>query len=195
VTLATPTRGVEIIEPFPPHALPRAWKWAQESRRQVADAFAPSTLDQFVEHWERQVRAGQRSWGVWRDAELGGIVTSMRFNAVLADAHCIFKRTFWGHETTAEALRLVFTEIFAGGVQKITTVCFSDNHALLGLVRRIGFEREGTLKKNALRDGDLCDQAVIGLTRDRFMETEAVRMESPAQVAEPTKNEVTECRS
>ena len=171
MTLVTSSRvqaAVEIRSPFPHHALPRMWKWLEESRRQVSDAFSPKTLDEFVAYWEHMTRAGQRSWGVWRDGELGGSISSMQLNPVVADAHCIFKRTFWGHGTTAEALRLVFAEIFVGGAQKITTLCFADNHALLGLVRKVGFQREGRLRKNALRDGQLIDQMVIGLTRDDF---------------------------
>lgn len=159
---------VTIETPFPLYALPRVWKWTEESRRQVADDYAPHSLDEFIDRWERQARAGQRSWSVWRDNELGGVVTSSKLNPILADVHCIFKRAFWGHDTTAQASRLAFAEIFEDGVQKITTICFFDNHALLGLVRKLGFEREGLLRKNTLRDGQLVDQVVIGLTKERF---------------------------
>jgi RimJ/RimL family protein N-acetyltransferase len=134
----------------------------------VADDFAVKTLDEFVDFWERLTQAGKRSWGVWRDGELGGAIWSTRFSPVAADSHCIFKRAFWGHGTTAEALNLVYADVFAAGVEKISIVCFSDNHSLLGLVRKLGFEREGTLKKSTLRGGVLVDQAVIGLTRERF---------------------------
>lgn len=156
---------VTVQSPFPVHALPRLWSWTVSSQRQVNDDFAPKTLEAFVDNWERQELSGMKSWGVLRDGELGGVVTSTRFNPVVADAHCVFRKSFWGHETTAEALRLVFAEIFASGVQKISTICFFDNHALLGLVARLGFEREGTLKKNTLRGGELVDVAMIGLTR------------------------------
>lgn len=161
---------VAIESPFPIYALPRAWAWMEQSRRQVADDFAPGTLAEFVSFWQLRERAGMRSWAVLRDRELGGVVTSMRFTPVQADAHCVFKRAFWGHETTAEALRLVFADLFADGVEKITTLCFADSHALLGLVARLGFRREGLLEKNTLRDGVLVDQVVIGLTKERFDE-------------------------
>jgi RimJ/RimL family protein N-acetyltransferase len=192
VALATPSPmkpPVNVVEPYPVYALPRLWQWAEESRRQVADESSPKTLDDFVQFWERLAQSGQRSWGVWRDSELGGAIWSTRFSPVVADSHCIFKRAFWGSGTTAEALRLAYAEIFESGVQKINIVCFSDNHSLLGLVRKLGFEREGTLRKSALRDGELVDQAVIGLTKERFAELDKKREEEPADVGAPVKEE------
>jgi RimJ/RimL family protein N-acetyltransferase len=159
---------VTIASPFPRYALPRLWRWADASWRQVADDFAPRTLDEFVSYWETKECAGMRSWEVIRDGEMGGVVTSLRLNPVLADAHCIFKKSFWGHETTAEALRLVFEQLFADGVLKIETKCFHDNHALLGLVGKLGFEREGTRKQSTLRGGKLVDRAAVGLTKENW---------------------------
>jgi RimJ/RimL family protein N-acetyltransferase len=194
VTPATPSpakSAIEVRSPFPLHAVPRLWAWAEDSRRQVADEFSPKSLDEFVDFWERLAQAGQRSWGVWRDDELGGAIWSMPLSPVMADSHCIFKRAFWGSGTAVEALRRVYAEIFDGGVQKITIVSFSDNHALLGLVRKLGFEREGMLRKSTLRDGELVDQAVSGLTRERFMELDTKCEEKPVEVAaiapEPVK--------
>ncbi len=161
---------VSIESPFPVYALPRVWAWAEESRRQVADDFAPKSLDEFLAHWDSQALAGQRSWAVRRDGELGGVVTSTRFNPVAADAHCIFKRSFWGYATTGEALRQVFEEMFEEGVLKIATVAFSDNAAIIGLTGRLGFRREGTLERQTLRDGKLVDQVILGLTKERFDE-------------------------
>jgi RimJ/RimL family protein N-acetyltransferase len=184
--------AVTIVEPFPAHALPRLWKWAEDSRLQVADAFSPQTLDEFVRFWERLVQSGQRSWGVWRDGELGGAIWSTRLNPVMADSHGIFQRAFWGRGITAEALRLAYAEIFAGDVQKIAIVCFSDNHALLGLVGKLGFEREGLLRKSTLRDDVMVDQAVVGLTKERFEQlSREKRAEEPAEVLTiaPTKEE------
>jgi RimJ/RimL family protein N-acetyltransferase len=189
VTSALPSPvvpAVKVAAPFPVHALPRLWQWAEDSRRQVADEFAPKTLDQFVEDWERATHGGQWSWGVWRDGDLGGAIWSRRLSPVMADSHCIFKRAFWGSGTTAEALRLAYADIFADDqVQKIAIVCFADNHALLGLVRKLGFEREGILRKSTLREGKLVDQAVIGLTKERFMELNPKHEEEPAADVAP----------
>src|SRR5579872_629050 len=159
---------VEVIEPFPLHAVPRVWEWVREFRDRVADDFAPSTLAEFVSQWEAQDAAGRRTWAVLRDGELGGVITSNRLSPIVADAHCVFKREFWGRDTTAEALRHVFAAIFAQGVEKITSLAFRDNHALFGLVARLGFEREGTLRQHTRRRGELVDMVIVGLRRERF---------------------------
>ena len=102
-------------------------------------------------------------------------MTSSRINPVCVDAHCVFKRSFWGHATTVEALRQVFDEIFSSGVIKITATAFADNHALLGLVRKLGFQREGVLRQQTRRAGELIDVVVIGLTREGFAQISAGR--------------------
>jgi len=169
--------GVTVSRPFPIHALPRLWAWTVESRRQVADDFAVQTLEEFVSRWEAAETAGRSSWAVWRDKELGGAVTSSRINPVCVDAHCVFKRSFWGHAVTVEALRLVFEEIFSNGILKITATAFYDNHALLGLVRKLGFQKEGVLRQQTRRAGELIDVVVIGLTREGFAQFSAGRAE------------------
>lgn len=167
-TLSPSKAFVTIAEPFPEHALPRLWKWAEDSRHQMADEFSPKTLDEFVTHWERLVHSGHRSWAVFADGELGGALTSRRLNPMLADIHAVFKRTLWGRGVAVEAFRLVLSELFNDGVLKISSACFADNHAVLGLVGKLGFEREARLRKHTFRDGKLVDMAVVGLTAERF---------------------------
>lgn len=157
-----------VSSPFPHYALPRVWGWIGESRRQTQDDFSVDTLNAFVGEWEAADAAGRSTWAVWRDGELGGAVTSRRINPACADAHCIFKRSFWGHETTAQALQLVFKEVFADGVLKITAWAYYDNHALLGLVRKLGFQKEGVLRKQTRRKGEMIDVVLIGLTKEDF---------------------------
>ena len=82
VSTAPAKRTVEIVEPFPPHAVPRIWSWTQEFRNRVADDWSPSTLDDFVGDWESKSAAGRRTWAVLRDGELGGMVNSMRLSPV-----------------------------------------------------------------------------------------------------------------
>ena len=182
---------VTIERPFPAYALPRVWGWTVESRRQVADDFAVSTLEAFVNEWEAADAAGRSTWGVWRDKELGGVVTSAHINPMCVDAHCVFKRSFWGHDTTVEALRLVFEEIFAEGVVKITATAFHDNHALLGLVRKLGFQKEGVLRQQTRRNGEMVDVVLIGLTKAAFGQVSAgrpaARHAAPQHSANPDK--------
>lgn len=157
---------VRVESPFPEAAIPRVWSWIQEFRYRVADDFAPDTIEQFVEFWANHT---VETWGVWRDGELGGLVVITPVSPVLVESHCLFKRTFWGHDTTLEALRQVYTQVFArGGIEKIFSVAFRDNAQLLGLARKLGAQKEGVLRRHTRRLGEMVDMIAIGLLKEEF---------------------------
>lgn len=165
--------GVRVSEPFPTFHLPRVWVWTQEFRSRVADDFGPKTLEEFMALQQARAAAGARSWGVYRDSELGGIVTFEAQSPVCGAAHCIFKKSFWGHETTVEAMRQVFDEVFAAGTRKILSLAFADNVQLLYAVRLLGFEKEGVLRKQTRRGGALVDMMALGCTHEDFQAASA----------------------
>jgi RimJ/RimL family protein N-acetyltransferase len=181
---------VTVERTFPHYALPRLWGWTVESRRQSTDDFSSRTLEEFIREWDAAERVGRSSWGVWRDGELGGVVMSRRINPVCADAHCVFKRSFWGHKTTVEALRLVFDEIFVGETRKITAWAYHDNHALLGLARKLGFQKEGVLRQQTRRDGEMVDVVLIGLTKEGFGQVFSDQVPTGARSPQVTPAEI-----
>lgn len=156
---------VRVESPFPEHAVPRTWTWAQEFRSRVADDFGPQTLHAFMEAWQAK---DQRTWGVWRGDELGGMVTVEPISPLVVSSHCLFKKSFWGHETTLPALQQVFREVFGAGVHKVFSLVFSDNHQMIGLAKKLGFVREGVLRRQTLRNGKLIDQVALGLLATEF---------------------------
>jgi len=160
--------AVSVSEPFPLFHLPRVWVWTQEFRSRVADDFGPQSLEEFMRLQEARAAMGLRSWGVYRQNELGGIVTFEASSPICGAAHCIFKKSFWGHDTTVEAMRLVFDEVFGGGIEKILSLAFADNVQLLYAVRLLGFQKEGVLRKQTQRGGELVDMMALGCTRDDF---------------------------
>lgn len=159
---------IRVESPYPEHAVPRIWSWIQGFRWRVADDYGPRTLEEFLAHWRAAEAAGQRSWGVWRAEELGGLVTARPVNPVTVESHCLFKRSFWGAETTREALRQVYSRLFGDGVEKIVGCAFADNTQLLGLVRGLGFRKEGLLRRQTRRRGRAVDMMAIGLLREDF---------------------------
>jgi len=172
---------VRVESPFPDYAVPRVWTWIQSFRHRVADDFAPRTLEEFVQYWERRKQA-DRTWGVWRGEDLGGLITIEELNPAVVSSHCLFKRSFWGGETTLEALRQVYSQIFDEGYQKIVSFAFRDNAQLLGLARKLGAEKEGVLRKQTVRDGKPVDMIAIGLLREDFM-AKIGKQERPEEVA------------
>lgn len=156
-----------LVSPFPERHWPRVWAWVEEFRDRVADDFAPQTIEAFVQQ-RIEGQLYEMTWGVLRDGELGGLVIVTPLNRHLAMAHVIFKKSFWGHETTLRAIAAVFAEVFAAGFGKISSVAFADNHQILGLVRKMGGGKEGHLSRNTLRRGVAVDQMVLGIRKDDF---------------------------
>lgn len=160
--------NVSVQSPFPLHAVPRIWAWIQDFRWRVSDDFAPATEEEFVEAWMSRLEV-QRSWAVYRDGELGGLVTAAQETPVVAIAHCLFAKRFWGHETTIPALRLAFGEVYRDlGVSKISSLAFEDNVQLIHLVRKLGGEKEGVLRKHTRRQGKLVNMIALGMLREDF---------------------------
>jgi len=164
----SPEMGVDLqlVSPFPAHAIPWAWVWTTEFRHRVADDFAPTTIDGFVEHWERADRAGRKTWAVIRKGEIGGVIMAQKISPVVSDIHATFAKRFWGHETTLRAVRGVAGQLFAEGVIKLMTIAFADNHAVRGLWRSLGGSVEGRLVSHTIRGGKVVDAVILGLPKE-----------------------------
>lgn len=156
---------VRLESPFPAHALPRVWVWCEQFRRRVADDFSPKNLDDFIE----QARATwTRSWGVWMGDELGGIITYRAWSPVCGELHIICRQDFWGRERTDAAAVLAMGDVFRSGAIKVMGVAFAENRQVLGLLKRLGFSREGRLRKHTLHRGRPVDVMLYGMTKQEF---------------------------
>lgn len=132
-------RQIDVISPFPPEELPRVWLWLQEAGSSLLNDLGPQNMDEFVDEWMNRQAL---TWGVYRDGELGGWVSYEPINETTGNAHCCFRKAFWGTKTTGPALTQVATDLFAIGVERIGMVVPDDNHAIQSLVKRLGAEKE-----------------------------------------------------
>ena len=149
---------IELVHPFPVFSLPKVWRWVQAHRDRIADDFWCTDLDAFIDQWELLESRGRKSWGVVRDGELGGAITSQKVGGIAWDLHCIFATHFFGHKTTVTAIGLVMGNLFAPppdgfGAEKISTEAFADNLALSGIVRALAGAKEGTRRGQTRRGG------------------------------------------
>lgn len=172
---------IEIESPFPLFAIPSMWRWIQAFKHRMADDSFPTDLDGFVERWEAFAKAGRKSWAIKRDGEIGGVVVSSMTGMITRDFHCIFRKDFWGKETTYPALNLILEEIFATGTEKLSTMAFADNHSIIFLMKEIGVTKEGYLSKQTRRDGKLVDMVMLGLEREKFYELRSEHVEHIGQ--------------
>ena len=161
---------VRVESPFPAWAWPSVWQWAATFRDRVFDDSSPQTLDAWVTYAEAQQRLGQ-SWAVWRDGDLGGFVLAMPASISSMRVHCVFKRDFWGRETTQTALQLVLTALFSGSCTKVISFPFADNLTVLSFLKRLGFRKEGRLRQQTLRKGQPVDLIAVGILKEEFYAT------------------------
>lgn len=139
----------------------------EDFRASVMDDFAPQNMEAFVE--QRMQAAGfELTYGVAKGDELGGLITVQPLSTHLASAHFLFKKSFWGSDTTLPAIRTVLGGVFEMGFEKITSIAFAENFQLLALVRKLGGMKEGHLRRNTMRKGKASDQMVLGLLREDF---------------------------
>jgi len=186
---------IEVVTPFPDHAVPRVWSWIQTFRDRVADDFAPATLEQFVAEWIE--RAGERRWAVYRDGELGGMVSFQEWSPICGTSHILFKREFWGTGTSVPAIRRIYDGLFQGGIEKILLYAFRDNDTIRSLAKgRLGAQTEGVLRNQTRRGGRLVDMVALGITKEDFYHamgssgtSDRVRSERPVRVAQRAKQE------
>ncbi len=157
--------GVTLRSPFPAHAWPLAWQWIQPYRDRVWDDSAPTTCEAFVDA-RLFADAEVRSWAVLRGEDLGGLVW-FEPAGIAGELHLVLAPGCWGHAVALAALELVAGEIFerAGKIEMLT---FPDNAAVIALLRRAGFRREGRLRAHALRGGVPVDVQPWGLLKGEF---------------------------
>jgi RimJ/RimL family protein N-acetyltransferase len=171
-----PTGVMRVERGFPLSDVPRIWAWTETFRNRVADDWSPKTLEEFIGQWESEAARGRQAWSVFCDEELGGVILSSRLSPVVADAHAIFKKQFWGRATTLPVLEMVFAELFAEDadkppeqqLRKISSLVFRDNAAMIALAKSLRFEIEGTLLGHTLRSGSPIDMVVLSLQREDF---------------------------
>jgi RimJ/RimL family protein N-acetyltransferase len=75
-------------------------------------------------------------------------------------------RPNWGQGIMTDVVRRLCAFAFDRyGLQRVFAQVFSTNPASARVLRKAGFEREGTLRGHHFRDGDSCDLLVFGLLR------------------------------
>ena len=159
---------VAVSSPFPFEALPRIWHWIEGIRHKLADDFSPQTLGEFVSamaaKWEQQ-----KSWAVYADGELGGLITFEELSPWLGTAHCIFKPEFQGKGLAVRACRIAVGEMFAcSSIGKLAFYPLAGNLAIGSLLINLGASREGRMIGHTLCKGKPADILVYGLSKGDF---------------------------
>lgn len=157
---------VEIQSPFPTAEIPRIWGWLEPFRWRVSDDFSPKTLTEFIAFYRAQSERST-TWAVYRDGELGGVITYEQVSPVVGTAHCTFKKSFWGRTTTMPALQSAIAQMFER-CSKLSLQVIDGNKAMLALLKELGASKEGTLIAQTTREGKPVDLVMLALFKDKF---------------------------
>lgn len=139
----------------------------QTFRGRVSDDFGPQTLDAFVEAmllaWPHQ-----KTWAIYGDGELGGVITFQRVNHWLGTAHCVFKPDFQGKNIAPEACKVAIAEMFGEGIGKLAFYVVGRNLAIGSMLIQLGAKNEGSLRGHTLCGGKPTAINVYGLLKEEF---------------------------
>ena len=74
---------------------------------------------------------------------------------------------YWGRGIMAQAVRLVCAEVFAKtDILRIFATPFGFNHASCRVLEKVGFAREGVLRRDAVKNGKVVDVVMYALLNE-----------------------------
>jgi RimJ/RimL family protein N-acetyltransferase len=130
-------------------------------RARVSDDFSPKTIEEFIPFFLRATEQ-QTTWAVYRDGELGGMISFQQISPLVGTAHCVFKKSFWGHNTTIPALEPAIAEMFQT-VRKLSLYVMEGNKSMISLLKKLGATNEGVLRAHTTRDGKPINVVMMAL--------------------------------
>jgi len=81
----------------------------------------------------------------------------------------VYSPEYRGKGLATEAQYLVCSYLFGHcNMHKLYCEIFADNHASIGVYKKLGFQQEGILRQHVFRDGVYEDVLVMSLLRDEF---------------------------
>lgn len=106
------------------------------------------------------------------DGEAAGGITLMPghdIERVSAEVGYWLGRAFWGRGIVTDALRATTDHAFAHlGLHRVFAVPFVRNAASRRVLEKAGYVREGTMRRSAIKDGELLDQDLYAAYDDRW---------------------------
>lgn len=153
---------IELL-PFSPSDWPICWRWLQPHLSTLLHDHGPQTQREFVDsHIER----GSRNFGVYRDSELVGLFICDHVSPIVAEAHCYFKRSFYGRENTIPALRLGLDCAWSLAYKKVTSPVFKTNRLMIRALKELGAVQEACFKAHVRQNGQPVDVLYFSFFRE-----------------------------
>jgi RimJ/RimL family protein N-acetyltransferase len=166
-----------VLRPFREADVPSLVKHANDREvwLQLRDRFPhPYTLAD-ARHWlERLERSDPLThFAVEVDGEAAGgigLEPQVDVHALSAEVGYWLGRAVWGRGVATAAVRALTDFVFERDKwQRLFANVFSTNPASMRVLEKVGYRREGVLRKAVIKDGRVQDQIVYGLTREDWV--------------------------
>jgi RimJ/RimL family protein N-acetyltransferase len=145
---------------------------AEWARHQLTPPFTRRQAEQSVAYMVLCEWNTQANWAVTLDGEtIGTVNLTFEMAARIGVLGYGIHRRRWGQGFAREAITAVLNRAFAGNevFSRVRAHTKPVNERSVGLLRRLGFTHEGTLRANQLQGGsELVDEAVFGLLREEW---------------------------
>ena len=90
-------------------------------------------------------------------------------NSVAEVGIFIGNKAYWGKGYGTDAMKILVTFIFEQmNINKIKLHVFSFNTRAIKSYEKVGFKKEGTLRKEIFRDGNYFDDIVMGMLKEEY---------------------------
>lgn len=151
-------------ENFPWMKYQKLWQLPEIFDPQVEDGYPPAHEIDFIQQSDPR----QHIWLVMEGSKaLGFVVLEMR-GLHWAEGHIAFRRDIRGYVKKYSAIWALEFAFCRLGVVKVNAFIARYNRTARFLVREIGMVEEGVITKSFVRNGQLVDRLVYGVTKDEF---------------------------
>ncbi len=113
------------------------------------EPYGPMTMAQAAKELDARIASGEFTAAALKETGkvIGNIYLGRREYGAL-EIGFLFNEAYWGEGYAAESCEALIREAFRGGVNRICAQCDPDNPASWRLLEKLGFAREGHLRRN-----------------------------------------------
>ncbi|GAA5345424.1 ribosomal-protein-serine acetyltransferase [Planifilum fimeticola] len=144
----------------------RPWFFWVDETKNVSDS------EQFVQKaLEGFARGTEIHLGIWVDGEMAGIVGAHTIDRIKCYAEIGYwlGERFQGRGIVTRAVRALIDELLGErGLNRVEIRCAASNRRSQGVAERLGFRREGRLKKATLVRGEFEDLLLFGMLAEEW---------------------------
>lgn len=153
--------AVTLRPKFPMELTSKLWTWLNSPRHHNFDDYGPKTYPEFLKVFaERSTK--ERTWAVIVGGEVVGYLGFAPQSTIAGAIHgLVISPSYRGNGIGTAALNEAVSQLIAEGFKSITSTIFADNAVIHHVLRSVGFDDVGVLRKAAMKDGKMVSMQIM----------------------------------